>query len=235
MTIRSSSSTTEPSLLTESAAERPPRRQPAVASRRALIGAEPTADGTHFRVWAPAHQVLDVVLLEPSAGDVADALIVERRQTIPLEAEPGGYFSSFVPGAEPGDLYFFGLEDESLSPDPASRFQPVGPFGPSEIVDPSTFTWTDERWAGLARHEHVIYELHVGTFTPEGTWRAAEARLAGLAELGVRTVELMPVAEFPGSLAGGMTGSTSSPRPGSTAAPTTCGASSTPPTRWAWP
>jgi maltooligosyltrehalose trehalohydrolase len=193
-------------LLTESAAERQPRREPAVASRRALIGAEPNADGTHFRVWAPAHRVLDVVLLEPSAGEVADALVVERRQTIPLEAEPGGYFSGFVPGAETGDLYFFGLEDGSLSPDPASRFQPVGPFGPSEIVDPSTFEWTDQRWPGLARHEHVIYELHVGTFTPEGTWSAAQARLAGLADLGVRTVELMPVADFPGSFGWGYDG-----------------------------
>ena len=177
-----------------------------MAGRRAPIGAEPSADGTHFRVWAPAHHVLDLVLLDPSAGEVPDALVVERRQTIPLEAEPGGYFSAFVPGAAPGDLYFFGLEDGSLSPDPASRFQPVGPFGPSEIVDASTFEWTDDGWRGLARHEHVIYELHVGTFTPEGTWSAAEARLAGLADLGVRTVELMPVADFPGSFGWGYDG-----------------------------
>ena len=193
-------------MLTESAAERQPRRQPAVAGRRAAIGAEPGDCGTHFRVWAPAHRVLDVVLLEPSAGKVPDALVVERRQTIRLGAEAGGYFSGFVPAAAPGDLYFFGLEDGSLSPDPASRFQPVGPFGPSEIVDPSTFGWTDETWRGLASHEHVIYELHVGTFTPEGTWAAAEARLAGLADLGVRTIELMPVAEFPGSFGWGYDG-----------------------------
>ena len=88
-------------MLTESAAEREPRRDQVLAGRRALIGAEPTADGTHFRVWAPAHQMLEVVLLEPSAGEVADALIVERRQTIPLEAESGGYFSGFVRGRSP--------------------------------------------------------------------------------------------------------------------------------------
>jgi len=193
-------------LLTEPAAERQARRQPAVAGRRAPIGAEPGDHGTHFRVWAPAHQVLDVVLLEPSAGTVPDALVVERRQTIRLGPDGGGYFSGFVPAAAPGDLYFFGLEDGSLSPDPASRCQPVGPFGPSEIVDPSTFEWTDESWCGLASHEHVIYELHVGTFTPEGTWAAAEARLAGLADLGVRTIELMPVAEFPGSFGWGYDG-----------------------------
>jgi maltooligosyltrehalose trehalohydrolase len=177
-----------------------------VGIRRAPIGAEPDVGGTRFRVWAPAHQALELVLLEPSAGEAPDALIVDRRDTIRLQAEPGGYFSGLVPGAGAGDLYFFGLDDGSLSPDPASRFQPVGPFGPSEIVDPTTFRWTDGHWTGLAPHEHVIYEIHVGTFTPEGTWSAAEARLAGLADLGVRTIELMPVAEFPGSFGWGYDG-----------------------------
>ncbi len=193
-------------LLTESAAERQPRRQPSVPARHAPIGAEPGRGGTHFRVWAPAHQRLDLVLLEPSAADVPDALVVPRRQTIPLDPEADGYFSGFVPGAAAGDLYFFGLEDGSMSPDPASRFQPVGPFGPSEIVDPSNFEWTDHDWAGLAPHEHVIYEIHVGTFTQEGTWSAARALLPGLADLGVRTIELMPVAEFPGSFGWGYDG-----------------------------
>jgi maltooligosyltrehalose trehalohydrolase len=180
------------------------RRKPVGAVRHAPIGAEPGEGGTHFRVWAPAHQVLDVVLLEPSAAEV-DALVVPRRQTIRLRAEAGGYFSGFVPGAAPGDLYVFGLEDGSMSPDPASRFQPVGPFGPSEIIDPA-YEWTDDGWRGLAPHEHVIYELHVGTFTQEGTWGAARARLPALADLGVRTVELMPVAEFPGSFGWGYDG-----------------------------
>ena len=190
-------------MLTESTEEWP---EPAVAVRNAPIGAEPGEGGTHFRVWAPAHQGLDVVLLEPSAADEPDALVVPRRQTIPLGAEAGGYFSGFVPGAAPGDLYFFGLDDGSMSPDPASRFQPVGPFGPSEIIDPSTFEWTDDGWLGLAPHEHVIYEIHVGTFTQEGTWSAAQARLQGLADLGVRTIELMPVAEFPGTFGWGYDG-----------------------------
>jgi len=194
------------SLLTESASGRQSRPEPAVAVRHAPIGAEPGPGGTHFRVWAPAHSVLDVVLLEPAAGDVSDALVVPRRQTIPLDPEADGYFSAFVPGTAPGDLYFFGLEDGSLSPDPASRFQPVGPFGPSEIVDPSTFEWTDDAWSGLAPHEHVIYEIHIGTFTREGTWSAAEARLPALADLGVRTIEVMPVAEFPGSFGWGYDG-----------------------------
>src|SRR5438270_4328186 len=93
-TTRSSSSSTERSLLTESASEHQPRRQPALPCRRAPIGAEPGADGTHFRVWAPAHQALDLVLLEPSAGEAPDALVIERRQTIRLDAEEGGYFSA---------------------------------------------------------------------------------------------------------------------------------------------
>jgi maltooligosyltrehalose trehalohydrolase len=177
-----------------------------VADRRAPIGAEPNPGGTSFRVWAPAHHVLDVVLLEPSAADAPDVLVVPRRQTIPLAPEAGGYFSGFAPGAAPGDLYFFGLEDGSVSPDPASRFQPVGPFGPSEIVDPCVFAWTDEGWRGLAPHEHVIYEIHIGTFTQEGTWSAAQARLPALADLGVTTVEVMPVAEFPGSFGWGYDG-----------------------------
>jgi maltooligosyltrehalose trehalohydrolase len=182
------------------------RREPLATVRCNPIGAEPGEAGTHFRVWAPAHEALAVALLEPSAGDMPDALVVERRETVPLHAEVGGYFSGLVPGVAPGDLYFFALDDGSLSPDPASRFQPVGPFGPSEVVDPSAFKWTDDGWRGLAPHEHVIYELHVGTFTPEGTWSAAQARLPSLADLGVRTIELMPVAEFPGSFGWGYDG-----------------------------
>ncbi len=193
-------------MLTESAAERQPTPEPASAGRRAPIGAEPRPGGTHFRVWAPAHEVLDVVLVEPSAADAPDVLVVPRRRTIRLDPEADGYFSGFVPGAAPGDLYFFGLDDGSMSPDPASRFQPVGPFGPSEIVDPGAFEWTDDDWPGLAPHEHVIYELHVGTFTHEGTWSAARARLPALADLGVRTIELMPVADFPGSFGWGYDG-----------------------------
>jgi maltooligosyltrehalose trehalohydrolase len=179
--------------------------------------------------------VLDVVLVKPSAADAPDVLVVPRRRTIRLDPEADGYFSGFVPGAAPGDLYFFGLDDGTMSPDPASRFQPVGPFGPSEIIDPGAFEWTDDGWPGLAPHEHVIYELHVGTFTQEGTWSAARARLPALADLGVRTIELMPVADFPGSFGWGYDGVDSSPRPGSTVAPMRCGASSTPPTPPAWP
>ena len=91
-------------------------------------------------------------------------------------------------------------------PDPASRFQPAGPHGASQVVDPSVFTWSDEDWRGVRREGRIIYEMHVGTFTEEGTWAAATARLPHLAELGVTLLELMPVAEFPGRLGWGYDG-----------------------------
>src|SRR5437867_12680268 len=104
-TIRSSSSTTERSLLTESAADHQPQPEQALAGRRTPIGAEPGAGGTHFRVWAPAHHVLDLVLLEPSAAEVPDALVVETRPTIRLRPERTAYFSGIAPEAVPGDMH----------------------------------------------------------------------------------------------------------------------------------
>ncbi|HSG39093.1 MAG TPA: malto-oligosyltrehalose trehalohydrolase, partial [Thermoanaerobaculia bacterium] len=91
-------------------------------------------------------------------------------------------------------------------PDPASRFQPEGPHGPSQVVDPSTFQWTDRDWRGVTREGQVIYEMHVGTFTPEGTWAAAARELPELADLGITVLELMPVAEFPGRFGWGYDG-----------------------------
>src|SRR5262249_48088966 len=93
----------------------------------------------------------------------------------------------------------FRLDDDEASwPDPASRFQPEGPSGPSQVVDTSRFAWHDQAWTGVSLDDAVLYELHVGTFTPEGTWRAAARELAELAELGVTVLEVMPIAEFPG-------------------------------------
>lgn len=90
------------------------------------------------------------------------------------------------------------LLDHGAFPDPASRFQPQGPHGPSQIVDATTFIWSDAGWKGATRHGQVIYEIHVGTFTREGTWAAAQEQLAELAELGVTMLEVMPVADFSG-------------------------------------
>jgi maltooligosyltrehalose trehalohydrolase len=121
-----------------------------------------------------------------------------------LSPEPGGYFSGFVREAAAGDRYRFRLDHGSF-PDPASRFQPDGPLGWSQLVSPA-FAWTDEAWRGRPAKEAVIYEMHLGSFTREGTWRAAAERLAELAELGITMIEVMPVADFTGGFGWGYDG-----------------------------
>src|SRR5262249_14865702 len=150
-------------------------------TRRLPIGAEVTAgEGVHFRVWAPRARRVAVVL-EQGAGalDVVD-----------LGADEDGYFSGIARRAAAGTLYRYRLDERPL-PDPASRFQPEGPHGPSRVVDPSAFTWSDDGWPGLTLPGQVFYELHVGTFTREGTWEAAARELPALAALGVTAVEVM--------------------------------------------
>jgi maltooligosyltrehalose trehalohydrolase len=163
--------------------------------RRFPIGAEYMGDeGTHFRVWAPAARTVEVV-------DESGA-----RMPLPLEAEDDGYFSGVMAEARPGMLYRLRLDAAHGFPDPASRYQPQGPHGPSEIVDASEFRWTDTSWTGLAPQRQVIYELHVGTFTREGTYAAAEAHLPYLKDLGITVIELMPVNEFNGPFGWGYDG-----------------------------
>jgi maltooligosyltrehalose trehalohydrolase len=162
-------------------------------TRRLPIGAElqPTG-GVHFRIWAPRCQKLEVLLRDSN-------------QPTPLTAEPGGYFSGLVREAAAGTQYWF-LVDGQRFPDPASRFQPEGPHGPSQVVDPSTFAWTDQDWKGCKLLGQVIYELHIGTFTPEGTWQSAMQKLPYLRETGITLIEVMPVAEFPGEFGWGYDG-----------------------------
>jgi maltooligosyltrehalose trehalohydrolase len=162
--------------------------------RRYPVGAEVIDQGTSFRVWAPSH---DEVRVQIERGG--------ETTTVPLSPEAGGYHSAHVPGVTAGARYRIGLGEETW-PDPASRWQPEGPHGPSCVVDPSAFRWTDGGWTGLPRDQHVLYELHVGTFTPEGTWSAAAARLQDLAEIGITTVEMMPVSEFAGAFGWGYDG-----------------------------
>ena len=152
--------------------------------RRLPIGAERSASerGVHVRVWAPTHPRV--------------SLVVESGREIAL-GRKSGYHEGFASDVEVGARYRFRIGDR-LVPDPASRFQPDGPFGPSQVVDPSGFRWSDAGWTGIEPHRHVLYELHVGTFTPQGTWAAASEQLAFLAELGVTTLEVMPVADFAG-------------------------------------
>jgi maltooligosyltrehalose trehalohydrolase len=128
-------------------------------------------------------------------------------QAVTLTAEGDGYFSGYCPSAAAGALYRYRLDDsDSLFPDPASRFQPHGPHGPSQVVDPAAFSWTDDRWRGVSVEGQVIYEMHLGTFTKEGTIEAAFRELPALADLGVSVLEIMPLADFPGKFGWGYDG-----------------------------
>jgi maltooligosyltrehalose trehalohydrolase len=160
--------------------------------RRRPIGAEYLGEtGTHVRVWAPASGAVSIV-----SGDITAA----------LTPEGDGYFSGLV-SLKPGARYQFQLAGaERLYPDPASRFQPEGPHGPSEIIDPRTFTWTDAQWPGARLDRQIVYEMHVGTFTRDGTWEAAARELTELARLGITMIEVMPLAEFDGRFGWGYDG-----------------------------
>jgi len=148
------------------------------------LGAVPGVGGTAFRVAAPGASGV-FLHLESSPT---------RRR---LAAEAPGLFADIVPGVRAGDRYRLEIEGRGVFPDPASRFQPQGVHGPSEVIDPR-FAWTDAGWRGPDPADLAIYELHVGTFTAQGTFRAAMERLRALGELGVTIVELMPLADFPG-------------------------------------
>jgi maltooligosyltrehalose trehalohydrolase len=166
--------------------------------RRYPIGAELIGENqTHFRVWAPKARELDVVL-EHAAG--------AKLEFCPLTAEPGGYFSGAA-SVGAGARYRFRMNGSAdFYPDPASRFQPDGPHGSSCIVDPTKFRWSDGDWPGLKLKSQVIYEMHIGTFTTEGTWRAAADQLPELARIGITVIEMMPVTEFPGRFGWGYDG-----------------------------
>jgi maltooligosyltrehalose trehalohydrolase len=126
-------------------------------------------------------------------------VVIEGQDVRPLAKHRDGTFGGFVPGLAAGACYRYRLDGEGPFPDPVSRFQPQGVHGPSEVVDPLAFPWSDAGWRGRPLSEAVIYELHVGTFTPEGTFAAAAEKLSYLRDLGITIVELMPVADFPGA------------------------------------
>ena len=163
--------------------------------RRLPVGAEVVGGGVHFRVWAPGHTSAVVVLESGAAAG-----------EYPLDLDSDGYVSALVPGAAAGDRYRYHLDGKEWLADPASRYQPEGPAGPSQVIDPAAFAWTDAGWKGLNLRGQVIYELHVGTFTQEGTWAAAARELPALADLGVTVIEVMPVADFPGRFGWGYDG-----------------------------
>lgn len=151
------------------------------------MGATPVAGGVHFRVWAPL------------ADSVAVIRCSEGEETSHPLSRSGEYFQGTIAGMGPGERYWYLLDGALRRPDPVSRCQPEGVHGPSQVVDPAAFPWSDGGWRGVDLDQLITYELHVGTFTPEGTFTAAIGRLDYLCELGVTAVELMPVAEFPGS------------------------------------
>lgn len=153
------------------------------------FGAQFQADGrVRFALWAPGARTVDLCL---QAGNL--------EELIPMAAEEGGWFRLVTDRAGPGSLYRFRIDSGMKVPDPASRRNPADVHGPSEVVDPADFLWQDDAWTGRPWEETVIYELHVGSFTMEGTFRAAADKLDYLADLGVTAVELMPVADFPGT------------------------------------
>jgi maltooligosyltrehalose trehalohydrolase len=153
------------------------------------FGAEFDAQGrTRFRLWAPSATEVE---LELSGTDSAF-------RSVPIAELGDGWYETVCEDAPPGTRYRYRIDQELLSPDPASRFNPDDVHGASEVVDPCAYEWRDERWRGRSWSEAVIYELHVGAFTRAGTFAAVEKRLAELVRHGITAIELMPVADFPG-------------------------------------
>src|SRR6266478_4729653 len=171
------------------------------AKRCYPIGAEVIGENrTHFRVWAPEARELDVVV---------EYGLNSQRTFHPLSPEQGEYYSGALDVGVDTRYWFRANRGEKSYPDPASRFQPEGPHGPSCIIDPGQFQWTDSQWPGPAAtglSGQIIYEMHIGTFTKEGTWRAATEQLAELARIGITVVEKMPIADFPGKFGWGYDG-----------------------------
>lgn len=163
------------------------------SKRRLSFGAELVPQGAHFRVWAPLRKSVLV--------------LIDGQDPLKLDRDEDGFFTGIATGAKAGDRYRFKLDEESLLlPDPASRFQPNGVHEASEIVDPTSFKWTDAQWLGVHADDQVIYELHIGTFTPEGTYTAADEQLEELKRIGITCIEILPVADFAGNFGWGYDG-----------------------------
>ncbi len=168
-----------------------------------LFGPQLTAEGTNFRFWAPGARRVDLVMDADDGAPLRQHALRQhalRQQALRQQftAAGDGWYETFAPGVGAGGRYRLRIDDELDIPDPASRFQPEGVAGPSEILDPRSYRWRDLRWQGRPWHEAVLYELHVGTFTREGTYSAAIERLDTLAKAGITAIELLPLNTFPG-------------------------------------
>ncbi len=161
------------------------------------LGATPLDGATRFEVWAPDAESVEVVVESDSDGD---DLVASLELAAPPDGptSPWATWSGEVDGVGAGDRYRYRIDGGDPLPDPASRRQPDGVHGSSRVVDTAAFEWTDDDWTGVALADTVLYELHVGTFTPEGTFDAAIGQLDRLVDLGVSTIEIMPVSAFPG-------------------------------------
>lgn len=151
-------------------------------------GAEIVEGGVRYCVWAPFKQLVQVEVWSASG----------KHEVVPLVEDIGGYHHGIHPGGKAGDLYKFRMGGDASFPDPASRWQPEGVHGKSMVIDPRAYEWKDDEWRRPHFRDLVIYELHIGTFTPAGTFLAAIEKLPYLRQLGVNAIELMPVADFPG-------------------------------------
>lgn len=157
----------------------------AVRKHAMPFGAEilPEGRGVRFRLWAPTARSVDLVL---------------DRSLYKMQPEGKGWYSLTSAKAKAGSKYKFRIDGDLQVPDPASRYQPEDVFGPSMVVDPAAYEWRDEHWKGRPWEETVLYELHTGTFSEQGTFKGVQQKLEYLTELGITAIELMPVADFPG-------------------------------------
>ncbi|MEX2176083.1 MAG: malto-oligosyltrehalose trehalohydrolase [Pirellulaceae bacterium] len=162
---------------------------PALPTKQRSLGSlERPAGAIRWKVWAPRAQRVELVL-----GTGSD------KQYLPMEPRGRNAFAHTLPDVPEGQRYAYRLDGERELPDPCSLSQPDGPHAASAVVRPSRFRWTDQDWKGISRRDLVLYELHVGTFTPEGTFAAIAGRLPALRELGITAIEIMPIGQFPGT------------------------------------
>ncbi|MGE5847911.1 MAG: alpha-amylase family glycosyl hydrolase, partial [Ignavibacteria bacterium] len=144
-------------------------------------------NGCDFIVWSPKAKNISLIIVHP------------EKKNIPMEKDECGYWKIRIEELTPGAKYFYSINNESYRPDPASNYQPEDVHGPSQVIDHSAFNWKNKRWEGIPLNDYIIYELHTGTFTKEGTFKAITEKLDYLKDLGITAIEIMPVAQFPGT------------------------------------